>query len=335
MTITISTGSVNVPGLWTTYIIRKAVPGLKSNLLFADYARPAMIPKGVGGYIGRWLVPTMRRGSTTALSQTAAVPTAPTENMVTISSVEATIADYGEWFPTSDLAQQSQISEALDIYADVIGYAGATCIEDLIYNEGCGTASASLGFANYFSSHDTTINGGNLLLNQGDTLILPDLVYAAQFLRANDAVGFPSLGGDYMVAIHPNQETGMITDVTTLRLSWATQNQYTPNGFKQLVDNNKFVGRWNGTTILRTTTVRSTAYTTFAYKTMMLADWGVGWLGLGETGPKAPQIIRKDPGPSSTNDPLNIYHTLGWKVRAVARVLDRNSRGLIIYSAQS
>jgi hypothetical protein len=258
--------------------------------------------------------------------------------MVTITSVEATIGDYGEWFPISDLATDSQITEAADIYADIIAYAGATCIEDLLYLTAIGGnlgATNALGFQNYFTSHDTAVGGGNYLLNQGETLILQDLVYSAGFLRSRDAKGFASLGGDYMVMIHPNQETSMITDVTTLRLSWANQNQYTPAGFSQLVDNQKLVGRWNGTTILRTTTVTSTAYTGFGYKSLMLSDWGLGWLGLGETGPKAPRIIRKSPGPTTTNDPLDMQHTLGWKVRMVARVLDRANRGVIIYSSQS
>ena len=62
MAVTVTTNDGFLNSLWTTYIIRKAVPGLKGNLVLADYARPAMIPKGAGGYIGRWLVPSMRRG---------------------------------------------------------------------------------------------------------------------------------------------------------------------------------------------------------------------------------------------------------------------------------
>jgi hypothetical protein len=180
MAITITAGTADVAGLWSTYIIRKAVPGLKGNLLMADYAKPAMIPTGVGGYIGRWLVPTMRRGSTTALTEGATLPGPTPTNMTTITSVEATIADYGEWFPIGDLSRNSEITEALDIYSDIVAYAGASCIEDLLYNE---AISPARGFSNYFTSRDTTINAGRLTVPNGDTLILPDLVLAAQYLR--------------------------------------------------------------------------------------------------------------------------------------------------------
>jgi N4-gp56 family major capsid protein len=326
---TMTVGVDNVAGLWTTYIIRKAIPGLKGNLILADYARPAMIPKGVGGYIGRWLVPTMRRGSTTPIADGSATISATA--MVTITSVEATIADYGEWFPTGDLAMNTEITEALDIYADIVAYAGATCIDDLLYNEACSTAR---GFSNYFASRDTTINTAGM--THGDTLILPDLAYARAFMLANDAPGFQSLNGDYLVLIHPNQEVNMITDVTSARLSWAEQNKYVPAGYEKLVDANRLVGRWGGMSIQRsTTTGQSVTHGVFAYKSLLLADWGLGWLGVGESGPKAPRIIRKSPGPNSTNDPLETMHTLGWKVRAVARVLDRASRGLIIYSSKT
>ena len=88
-------------------------------------------------------------------------------------------------------------------------------------------------------------------------------------------------------------------------------------------------------TIYRTTTIQSTQHTQFGYAGLIFADWALGWLGLGETGPKAPRIIKKGPGPTTTSDPLDTTHTLGWKVRAVARVLDRAARGLIIYSSQT
>jgi len=319
----ITMGATNV-SLWTTYILKKFVPGLKAKLFFTDYARPAMIPKGAGN-IARWLVPTMRVGSTTALTDGSSGSAA---SAVTITGVEGTIADYGEWFNLTDLAQETEVSTALDAYRDIMEYAGAGSLNTLIYNAGI-TAT------NFLHAGDTTISG--VTLADGDVLTAQDFPVVAGFFNARNATGFDSLGGDFMLAIHPDTETHLITDVTTARLSWSEVNKHVPAGFDQLVKNHRFVGRLAGVTALRTTLVKSDTELDIAdaHFNLALADYGVGWLGLGENGPRRPEIKYKRPGPQSTNDPLDTNNTMGWKVRAVAANLDAGNRSLVVYSDAS
>jgi len=315
----ITVGAADV-SLWTTYIIKKLVPGLKAELIFGDYAEPAQIPSRFGAFVARWLVPTMRVGSTSALTDGSSG--APTD-AITISRVEATIADYGEHFSITDLARDSEISTALDSYKDIIMYAGASALDTLIYN-------AAVTASNFLHAGDTTITG--VTLAAGDNLKAKDFPIIGAYFRARNAKGWDKLSKDFMLAIHPDTERFLVTDVTTAALSWSEVNKHVPAGFEQLINNHRFVGRLNGVSCLRTTIVGTITEDVLAHRCIALARYGVGWLGLGENGPRAPEIKIKSPGPQSTNDPLDTLHTMGWKLRAVARLLD-SSRALVVYSA--
>lgn len=315
----ITVGATNV-SVWTTYLLRKFVDGLKANLFFTEYAEKATIPRGAGAYVARWNVPTMRIGSTTAIVDGTWGSAA---SAITLTGVEATIADYGEYINITDLARESQLTGALDQYSDIMSYAGAGAINTLIYNQ---AKSAT----NFLHAGDTATGGTTLA--SGDTLKAPDIAFVSQFFRGKDAVGFSNLSGDYMMAIHPDAEYDLVTDVTTAALSWTEVNKYVPRGFDQLIENHRFVGRMNGVSVLRTTLVGTVTEDIAAHVNVALAKWGVGWLGLGSSPETMPEIIPKRPGPQSTNDPLNINCTLAWKVRMATKILDAGNRALVVYT---
>jgi hypothetical protein len=264
----------------------------------------------------------MRVGSTSALTDGSS---GAATDMVTITGVEATITDKGEWFQISDLARETEVSTALDGYSDIVSYAGAAAIDTEIYAAGTG------GFSNFLHCGDTTIAGTTLVA--GDNLKAKDLPVIGGFFRARNAMGFDKLSKDFMLAVHPDTEIFLVTDVTTAELSWSEVNKHVPAGFEQLINNHRFVGRLNGVSVLRTTIIGTVTEDVAAHRCLALARYGIGWLGLGQSGPKSPEIKIKAPGPQSTNDPLDTLHTMGWKCRSVAACLDSGNRGLIVYSA--
>jgi hypothetical protein len=320
MASTILVGGADVAGLWSEYILRDFVPGLKRNLFLAEYAEPARIPRGAGAFVGKWNVPTMRTGSVTALSGgTSGVKT----DMVTITAVTAGLTTYGEWFELEDLATESVITEAIDAYREITMESGARALDLLVYN-------AAVATTNFLHAGDSTISG--VTLAAGDQLKAKDLPVIGGFFRKRNNKGWPQLSNDFMLAIDPDVETTFVTHVSTSELSWTEVNKHVPEGFKQLIDNHRFVGRLNGVSVLRSTTIGTITEDVAAFRNIALARYGVGWLGLGENGPKAPQIKFKRPGPQSTNDPLDMVNTMGWKLRAVGKLLDSN-RALVVYSA--
>lgn len=312
----VTPGVSAVSGVWTTYINRGFVDGLKANLVFADYAEPASIPKGAGAYIARWNLPGMYNGTTTALTDGTS---GSSRALYTISNVEATIADYGEWFGVGSLAKDSAVSGTLDVYREQCEYAGATSIDLLIRN-------AAITSTNFLHAGDLTTGGATLAA--GDDLTAQDLPVIASFFRAQNAKGWKKLSGDYMLAINPDMELDLVTDVTTTRLSWSEVNKHVPAGFAQLIDNQRFVGRINGVTALRTTMIGTITEDVAAYQAVALARYGVGWLGL-DGAAKKPMIKIKTEG--GTFDPLDTLNTVGYKVRGVSALLDSN-RALVVYS---
>jgi len=316
----IASGGADVAGLWTEYINREFVPGLKAKLLFANYCRGASIPRGAGGYIGIWNVPTMRDGSVTPLGLCSS---GSATDMITITKVTAAVTSYGEYFEIDDLADQTEIAGALDEYRDMVEYAGASAIDSLVRN-------AAYATTNFLHCGDAAAAGVTLVA--GNQLKALDLPVIEAFFNGNNAQGFPSLSGDHMLAIHPQVEKTLVTHVTTAELSWSEVNKHVPRGFDQLIDNHSFVGRLTGVSVLRTTKIGTITEDVAAYRCLAMADWGVGWLGVGQKGPKRPMIKLKRPGPQSTNDPLDMCMTLGWKVQAIGKLLDAN-RVLTVYSA--
>ncbi len=330
MADTITPGASDVNGLWTTYIIRKLVPGLKDELLFSDYAEPARIPAKVGGRVARWNIPTMFKytlsGATSVDSAKLTAGTIQTKrDMVTITNVETTIEDYGDVIDIDDLANESAISEALDAYKDIVMFAGASLIDGLNHQ-------AALASTNFYHCEQAAAGVGGAVLANGNRFVAADIPFIAGFFRGKNAKGWDSLSKDFMLAIHPDMESHMVSDVTTTELSWSEVNKHVPVGFQQLYDNHRFVGRLNGLSILRTTMVETVSEDVAAHRCVALSRWGVGWLGLGQSGPKSPSIKFKSPGPQSTNDTLDQIHKLGYKVRAASKLLDSN-RVLVVYSA--
>jgi len=315
--VTIGAADVSV---WTEYLLRKFVPGLKANLLFADYCEPAMIPKGAGHYVARWIVPSMRVGSTSALTDGSS---GSATDAVTLTRVVGTLTDYGEWFNLSSLAKETEPSVAMDAYNEIMTYAGAAAIDTLLYNQ---AKSAT----NFLHVGDTTIGGATLAA--GDALKAKDFPVIANFFRARNAIGFEKLSGDYALFIHPDDEMTLVTDVTTAALSWSEVNKHVPAGFEQLINNHRFVGRLNGVTAMRTTIIGTVTEDILAHVNVALARWGVGWLGLGGKPPRQPEIKYKEPGPQSTNDPLDTNCTLGWKARLAHKILDAGNRALVVYT---
>lgn len=318
--MSVTAGLAGVAGLWSTYIFKKMLPMLESNKVFADYAEPAMLPKNAGGYIARWLLPQTFTGDTTGLTEASA-----TDNEIantTITSVEATIGQYGDWMKVSDLAEETQISTALDAYSEQFAEAGMGAINTLIRN-------AALTSTSFLHSGDLTSAG--VTLTSSDTVTAKDFVAIAGFFHGTNAKGWANLKGDYAWMIHPNQEVQMSTHVSTSALSWSEVNKQVPEGYAQLINVHNFVGRFGGVTALRTTLIGTVTEDVAAYRSIALARYGVGWLGLGESGPKKPQIKIKRPGPNDTSQPLDMYMTIGWKIAAVARLLDSN-RALVVYS---
>ena len=315
--------SGNAAGLWTTYILRKFIPTLRQNTVVSQFCEPATLPKGEGAAVARWNIMDKIVVDTTALVEASATDNEITE--ITVTAVESTIAEYGQWMKVSDLAEETVTSSALDSYADAFAYAGAQTIDTLLYNEAVTTT-------NFLHAGDTASGGATLLAT--NLLTAQDVAVAGSFLRSKFARGFDSLNGKYALLISPDQEQDLVTDVTTTRLSWSEVKKNVATAYENQIErknNGDLVGSLGRVSVFLSDVVGTVTEDVAAWRAIALARYGVGWLGLGENKPK-PKVIMKRPGPQDTSNPLNQYMTIGWKVKMADKLLDAN-RVLVVYSA--
>lgn len=325
MAVTADVGGLT--GVWTdVYILRRFVDMLKAELLFAKFSEPAMIPKNTGGYVARWNIPQSFSGSTTVLTE-ASAGTVGERTSTGINSVESTINTYGEFMKLGEIASDSWTPGTGEVFAEQFSYAGADAIDNLIYTQ------AKLA-TNDLTSGDTTAGTGTTP-TAATVARITDFSAIAGFFYGQNAKGFKGLGGDFVWLMHPNQEVDLVTELTTDSTSaWRQTFRNTDKVVNTLIDNHRMVGSFGSVTAFRTTQIDSAVEGVTTYVSIALARWGLGWAGLGEQGPTAPVMKRKRPGPNDTSQPLDLYETIGWKVKLAAKLLD-NSRILIVYSGSS
>lgn len=313
-----------IGGLYVdVYILRKFVEMTKDNLCFAKYSEPAQIPRNSGAYVARWNVPVAETGSTTVITE-ASAGTVGELTATSINNVEGTINIYGEFMKIGEIAEEAEPTAAMDAYAEQFAFRGASAIDSLLYTQ----AKTS---TNFLHSGDKVTGGATLAATNYATI--SDFPAIAGHFHGQNAKGFRDLNGDYVWIMHPNQAVDLESEATTNFLNWANVHQGTAEGYDQLIRNHQMVGRYAGVCAIRSTVIGTITEDVTAHQSIALARFGLGWAGLAETGPKAPEIIRKRPGPNDTSQPLNLYQTLAWKVRMAAKLVDA-ARVLVVYSAE-
>lgn len=310
-------------GVWTdVYILRRFVEMLKDELLFARFSEPAEIPTNTGGYVARWNIPQKFNGSTTVITE-ASAGTVGELTTTAINTVESTVNTYGEFMKLGEIASRSWTPGTGGVFSEQFAFAGSHAIDSLLY-------TAAKTSTNFLHSGDTASGGATLAT--GDFATVTDFKAISGFFYGQNARGFRELDNCFVWIMHPTQETDLVTEYSTTAMSWHEVNQATETGFAQLQKINRMVGKFGSTCALRSTVVGTVAEDVTAYHSIALARWGLGWAGLGERGPAAPQIIRKRPGPNDTSQPLDLYETIAWKVKLAEAMLDA-SRVLNVYSS--
>lgn len=322
-------GTADQAGLITTSIRRKFIPRLKNKLRFDPYATPGKLELRGGTKTMRWNLASDILTYTTALTE----DTTTSENSITtitITSVLATVADYGAWAPISDLADSAWTQETRDEYADIFAFSGAKTLDTLHRN-------AAQATTNYLVAQNTVKNTGTVFTTT--TALGQDLNYVRGFFDQGDCDSFDSLAGNYLLVIHGKQEQDMVADVTATRLSWSVLLQGTDSGIGKFV-NYKGPGALLGVAVMRSnninkvyttvsTTPASNSGTVTAYAAVALADHGLGKTSLDQS---EPRIIIKRPNSGTVSVPLDTYGTIGWKLRIATKNLDV-ARALVYYSA--
>jgi N4-gp56 family major capsid protein len=243
---------------------------------------------------------------TAALSEAAN----PTAVDMTAATVSAVLADYGTYVTVGSLYSMTSIEEGLSEHVSVIGQNAGESIDQLIRTELATGATTQL------------VAGAAMLTNVHTTDVLTGLEIrkAVRTLKKNKASRFEN--GLFRAIIGPDTAFSLFADS-----EWLDARRYTDaSDILRGV-----VGKLHGVEFVETnnqhytlTAGFSTSATNVAnvYSNFVFGKNAYGVINLGSN--SAPKVYVKNPGAGSTDNPLDQFSTIGWKMPFVAKTLNSN-----------
>lgn len=243
---------------------------------------------------------------TAALSEAAN----PTAVNMTAATVSATLADYGTYVVVGSLYSMTSIEEGLKEHVSVIGQNAGESIDELIRTELYTDATVQLhSLAAALTNIHTT-----------DTLSGLQVRLVVRALKVNKAYTFED--GYFRAVIGPYTAMDLMGDS-----EWLDANRYTTSdAIKRGV-----IGRLHGVEFVETNNPKidlsagfSTSATNVAnvHSNFFFGAHGYAVTRLGSN--SAPKIYVKNPGSNSTDNPLDQFSTVGWKMPFAVQTLNAN-----------
>jgi len=243
---------------------------------------------------------------TTALSE-AANPTAVDMSAATVS---ATLADYGNYTVVGSLYSMTSIEEGLKEHVSVHGQNAGESIDQLIRTELASGATTQL------PSGATAVS----TIHTTDILTGLEIRRAARTLKKNKARKFA--GGLFRAIIGPDTAMDLMGNS-----EWLDAHRYTTSDAIE----RGVVGKLHGVEFVETNNQHytltggfSTSATNIAnvYSNFVFGENAYGVINLGSI--KAPKVYVKNPGANSTDNPLDQFSTVGWKMPFAVKTLNSN-----------
>lgn len=323
------------------YILGRVVPALEKDLLLMDFGEPADIPVGRGSTARYIKDANISVGSmTNALDDDSGTPitfaTRDTfhELAYADSNVEVQIMTYGGFIPMRKIDLDNLTQNLADRIADRLRYLGKEVLDTLCRAQidGSGTSFGPSMGAGTTTTRKSIGDGINdTALTSADKLTAEDIMLGVNDFRRLNAKGHRRAGGAVAVFIHTGAEIHVITDASNSRVTFAQVNKYVSGatGQQKLLDAE--IGKIGGGLIMPTNNITtSTVNGVTAYNNIILCDYGMGVLGMNDV---QPRVLFTNPGPQSTDQPLQVFGTAAFRFRAAPKLLDVNRSG-ILYSAQ-
>lgn len=245
---------------------------------------------------------------TTSLSEA----TNPASVEMTAANVSTTLADYGNWTQVGSLYSMTSIEEGLSEHISVQGQNAGESIDQLIRTELVSGATQLL---------PSTITGtGISQVRTTDTLTGLEIRRAVRTLKKNKAQRFP--GGLYRAIIGPDTAMDLFGNS-----EWLDAHRYTTSDAIE----RGVIGKLHGVEFVETnnqaytlTGGLSTSATNIAnvFSNFFFGAHAYAIVNLGSH--NAPMVFVKNPGPNSTDNPLEQFSTVGWKMPFAVKTLNSN-----------
>lgn len=284
----------SIPNENKVYYERVLLERLTPNLVFAKYGEKKPIPKNSGKSIN-----FRRFDALEPVTEALAEGVTPSGKAISVSKVEATIEQMGDYVVTTDMIEMAAIDPVVEEMAEVLGEQAGQSIDKKVSS--VVTAGTNVLYA----------NGAATSAVAASNVMSADLIKkAVRSLRRDNAK--PLEGGFYLGVIHPDVAFDIMNDPL-----WEDVSKY--NGGKAIMEGE--VGKLGGVRFIESSyapvLLGAGASGADVYATMIIGKGAYAVADI-ENGSK-PEMIIKPVG--SGEDPLNQRASVGWKANlATARL---------------
>lgn len=246
---------------------------------------------------------------TSALSEA----TNPSDVAMTATNVSATLAEYGNYTVVSSLYSTTSIEEGLKEHVEVHGQNAGESIDQLIRTELASGATSQIPSG---STAVTSISA----IHTTDTLTGLEIRRAVRTLKKNKARRFD--GGLFRGIIGPDTAMDLMGNS-----EWLDAHRYTTSDAIE----RGVVGKLHGVEFVETNNQHytltggfSTSATNIAnvYSNFIFGKNAYGIVNLASI--SGPRVYVKNPGDNSTDNPINQFSTVGWKMPFAVKTLNSN-----------
>jgi len=320
----VTSGAANA--VLTTWLNKNFVSDLEYQLQHQKFTTKAVIPKGSGN-IGRFIsfaaptFPTSYSGAGQA-AITEASTTANEITAITQTSTDITIAEFGEFTKVGTLYEYAAVPGLRQELLKRLRDGAAFSLDRFVLSKALLTTNrlyADMTPTGASTSSSTLMT--NVFGAAGITAATKTL-FAALAKGFTNVEGIPQ--GHYAAVVTPDQEQDLVTEFTTLRMSWSNSVVQVPGPMGQEKWVNGYIG-----SIYRTAVVVTQNYTTLLQTqsqevAIIYADGGVGAMAFQDMNP---EIILND-----VNSPYKNVNSFAWHANFGAGLIDGN-RVVKMYSA--
>jgi N4-gp56 family major capsid protein len=282
-----------------TYYDKKLLARLLPNLVHMKWAQKKPIPRNGGKTINfRRFSPLSH--ATTPLTEGVT----PAGNTLTMTEIEATLAQYGDFLEFSDVLDLTAIDPVLDEAADLLGEQSAQTLD--VITRDVLSAGTTVQYAGGKTSRAT--------ITTTDLLTVDEVRKAVRTLKRNNVK--PLDGTNYVAVVEPGTTYDLQSDA-----KWQEPSQYSKA--EQIWSGE--IGRLYGVRFVETSYAKKFAGAGASgadvYGTLIFGRDAYGLSDVESSG--AVKNIIKPHGSGGTSDPLNQRATSGWKSLFVVKILEQ------------
>lgn len=300
------------------YYERKLLSTLEPRLVLAPLGKQQKIPKGEGKLV-RWLRYAKHNPSTNPLSEGVN----PAATSLTTSQVEAIVDQYGEYVTVSDFINFTALDPVMKNISERLGRGAADLVEQLHVTELDAEAFE-------FWAGDATGVGD---IAQADVLNHQEIIQAS----VDQELAFigPHESGKRVAVLNTAAKFDIMADNSAG--SWVDINKFT-DGPQSKILNGQF-GEMYGARLVTSDRMSALAAQGPGNDVTVRNNYLIGEEGYGNVSFASKQIIEmimKGEDSGGVSNPLNMYSTVGYKLKAYkVKYLDSGSKRVINIRAAS